>query len=77
MIWITIGIIIYLAIAVVVYGIEFAYWQKTYPCIAKDEYYIDMGVSIFHGIFWWASILAQPMSIFKSENIKKNGFKFF
>lgn len=38
---------IYILCCVIAYGITFAYYQRRYPLIAKDWYYLDMRFAIF------------------------------
>jgi len=51
--------IIYIIIAVYVYGLCFSYYQNYYPPTAKEDYWQDMKITMFLGIVWPFSLLSR------------------
>jgi len=45
-------IIIYIIIAVYVYGLNFSYWQNFSPITAEEDYYGDRSSAILLGLVW-------------------------
>ena len=43
---------LYMIGAVLAYGIEFAFWQRSYPYVAKEDYCEDRIGAVVIGLFW-------------------------
>lgn len=65
-------IAIYIATFLITYSATFAYFQKTYPTLAKEHYKVDLGFSI---VFALIPIAGFIMVLFLS-GFYENGFKF-
>lgn len=75
---IVIGTLLYLIMAIIVYGTNFAYWQSTsYKVLAKRYYKTDIIISIIFGILWFITILDKQIRNDLIKSFKKNGLKFY
>jgi len=72
---------LYIVGAVLVYGIEFAYWQRIYPYFAENDYWVDMIRSIIFGIIWPAEVIIDIVINDPNDNVitnfKTTGIKFW
>ena len=72
-------IIVYIIGAILMYGLEFAYWQREYATISHYYYIQDLLVSILFGILFPVSFIAFilfNMRKFGFTKIFKHGLKF-
>jgi len=74
MLWFMIILTIYLICAVIMYGKQFASFQKQWPDAAKQDYTEDMYWSILFGVFWFIHI-CEYKDIWKEY--KKYGLLFY
>ena len=49
--------LLYVAIGVLTYGLMFAYWQREWPSLAKEDYQSDLVKSLVGFVLWPASLL--------------------
>ncbi len=75
---ITFWSVLWLLSFVLHYGISFAYWQKEFPFLAKEQYYSDMRFSIVMGIFGPLSLIGQAVFLSSKygRSLYKHGVKF-
>jgi len=56
------------------YGLEFAYWQKTFKVLSSVDYKKDIKYSILFGLFWPIFVILEYRSVIKKFKI--TGIKF-
>jgi len=74
---IVLGIVsIYAVGAIIVYGIEFAYWQNYIPELANNDYEEDRELAIASGLLWPIIIFNEDARKNLDNSYKKFGIKF-
>lgn len=69
-------LILYVVIAVLVYGYMFACWQRAYPTISYKDYVGDMLISILFAALWPSGLTGFLIS-WRHQKSLYYGFKFW
>ncbi len=72
----TLFILSYTLGAVVTYGASFAWFQRNFPSLADNDYYKDIAVSLFAGVFWCVGGLLGAF-LGAKRGLFQSGLKFY
>ncbi len=69
MIWMAIGIVVWVISGIIAYGCQFAYWQREWPEIAEQDVTIDRITSLAYAVI-------SPMGLILVVSSRWHGIMF-
>jgi len=73
---VTLIVIFYVFSGLLAYMMDFAYYQKEYPTLAKKHYYHDMKCAIVIGLSGYIGLLTEIICLISNTH-KFKGFKLW
>lgn len=70
-------ILIYIVAGILVYGFTFALWQRHFPVLAEEHYYLDMLFSFVLGLGGFMSLAALALAALGGIPAFRYGVKFY
>lgn len=72
----TILIISWIICGILSHGLGFAYWQRAYSILARDDYWLDWVSSVAISMFGPFALISNIIFIFYTSERGYQGFKF-
>ena len=69
-------IILWIGQAVLIYGMEFAYWQREYPVLAEDNYDVDKEDALISAVFALLCPVVLLLGAWIMFDYGRHGIKF-